>query len=150
MFQQTLAYFLATNIDRYNHWRRQDQLDVRENLALETLDQLVVNFLPHGSGVDCGTTINIDKSTANRIVLEFAFHHMNEHGYYDGWTEHTCIITPDIRFGIEVRITGKDRNQIKDYLHDLFHYAVNQQITYSFQDGKYIYTDSNNISLTIG
>jgi hypothetical protein len=45
---------------------------------------------------------------------------MNEGGYYDGWTEHQVIITPSLQHGFDVRVTGQDRNEIKDYLAELF------------------------------
>jgi len=53
---------------------------------------------------------------------------MNENGYYDGWTSHTVTVTPGWN-GPELRITGRDRNQIKDYLYDTFHYALCEQLS---------------------
>jgi len=75
--------------------------------------------LPNGSGIDSGCKVDIENSGKNKVVIEFSFHHMNENGYYDGWTEHKAIFKPSLT-GIELKITGKDRNMIKDYLHDLF------------------------------
>lgn len=76
--------------------------------------------LPSGSGIDAGTKFDWDKSTPERLIFTFGFHHLNENGYYDGWTEHKAIVTPSLYFGINVNITGRDRNGIKDYLSDLF------------------------------
>ena len=94
----------------------------------DKLHALVKEHLPSGSGVDCGTKLDLDKSTPNKLVFTFGFHHMNEGGYYDGWTEHTCVITPDLQFEISLRITGRDRNQIKDYLYDLYQYALTREL----------------------
>jgi hypothetical protein len=83
-------------------------------------DQIVsiaLNQLPSGSGIDAGTTVDIDASDATKLVLLVAYHHMSEHGFYDGWTEHRVIVTPDWR-GLTLRISGPNRNEIKDYLHD--------------------------------
>lgn len=77
--------------------------------------------LPSGSGIDAGIKFDWNKSTPEKIVFNFGFHHMNENGYYNGWTDHSLIITASLYFGINIRITGKDRNMIKDYLTDLFH-----------------------------
>jgi hypothetical protein len=81
--------------------------------------------LPSGSGIDKGTKFNFEKSKPNRLVLNVDFHHM-ENGHYDGWTEHEIIITPDLAYNFDLRITGRDRNQIKDYLGDTYHYSLSR------------------------
>ena len=55
----------------------------------------------------------------NKIVISFGFHHMDENGMYDGWTNHDLIIRPDFD-GFKIKITGRDRNCVKDYLYELF------------------------------
>ena len=50
---------------------------------------------------------------------------MTEHGYYDGWTEHDVIVTPSLRSpGFSLRITGRNRRDIKEYIADAFHDAL--------------------------
>lgn len=83
--------------------------------------------LPSGSGIDSGTTIDLDESRGEKIVLRTSFHHMDEQGGYDGWTEHAVTITPSLRFGIEIKISGRDRNDIKSYLADVFQEALNEE-----------------------
>jgi len=70
------------------------------------------------------TRIDLDASTTNRIVLLTEYHHMNDGGYYDGWTTHRVIVQPDLLSGFNVTITGRDRNDIKDYLADVFRTAL--------------------------
>jgi hypothetical protein len=53
---------------------------------------------------------------------------MNDNGMYDGWTTHQVIVTPSLAFGFTLKITGRDRNQIKDYLSETYHYALEQHI----------------------
>lgn len=93
----------------------------------ERLDDLILNRLPRGSGFDAGTEIDMDKTTAQRIVFTTSFHHMNGNGYYDGWTEHTVIVTPAFN-GFDVRVTGKDRNDIKAYITEMFHNCLGVEI----------------------
>ena len=88
-------------------------------------DAFVKEHLPRGSGVDCGTTIVWSKTDRSKITFEVSFHHMDEHGGYDGWTEHLVIVTPEFD-GINIRVTGRDRNGIKEYLADLYHDALTQ------------------------
>ena len=92
----------------------------------ETLDKLS-ECLPHGSGIDGRCHIDTTRSQSDRVVIVTEFHHMNDGGFYDGWTEHTLVITPAFR-GIDIRITGRDRNRIKDYLHEVFYFALMSEI----------------------
>ena len=82
-----------------------------------------------GAATDSGTTIDLESSSPDRIVLRTSFHHMDENGYYDGWSNHTIIVTPSLAFGFNLRITGRDRNQIKDYLADLFYSDLSSEIS---------------------
>jgi len=94
----------------------------------ENLDTIVRNFLPSGSGWDNGTTLDRERSTPEKLVFVGAFHHMNEHGYYNGWTEHTIDVTASLAFGLNLRVTGRNRNDIKDYLAEMFQYAITREI----------------------
>ena len=90
---------------------------------MEKHEQTILDIVrngPSGSGIDCGTSISLDESTSEKIILFCEYHHMNDGGYYDGWTEHKIIITPSLQFGISVKITGRNRNDIKDYLHEVY------------------------------
>lgn len=87
-----------------------------------------VDMLPSGSGVDSGPNIDLDRSNGERLIFTFAFHHMHESGMYDGWTEHELWVTPSLQFGFSLRITGRDRNGIKEYLHDVFHHAIGAMV----------------------
>lgn len=91
-----------------------------------TIEALVKEAMPSGSGIDCGTKLLLDESTSERLVFAFSFHHMNEGGYYDGWTEHKAIVTPSLQFTYNLKITGRDRNGIKEYLHETFAFALDR------------------------
>lgn len=93
-----------------------------ESITKDRLDDLI-NMMPRGSGIDDYPKLDFEKSTPNKLVFEFGYHHMSEHGYYDGWTEHVLTVTPSFD-GFDLKISGKDRNQIKDYLYDCFHCAL--------------------------
>ena len=83
--------------------------------------------LPHGSGIDAKCDIDIVQSKEDRIVFYFEYHHMDENGYYSGWTEHNLILTPT--FGsFRMRLTGRDKNGSKDYLYQLWYevFCVNE------------------------
>lgn len=86
----------------------------------EYMARITKQHAPSGSGFDCGTTFCYSDSTADKLVFSTSFHHMDEHGAYDGWTEHSVIVTPSFS-GIHVRVTGRDRNEIKDYIANAFY-----------------------------
>jgi hypothetical protein len=93
----------------------------------ERLIMLARDHLPSGSGFDRGTMIDLDRSDANKLVFVTFFHHMTEHGYYDRWTEHTVTVRPSLAFGFHLSISGRDRNQIKDYIADSFQHALDAE-----------------------
>ncbi len=87
--------------------------------SFELAERITKQFLPSGSGVDRGTTFDIDASGGEKLVFTIGFHHMNDGGYYDGWTEHVVTVLPNLAHEYSVKISGRDRNQIKDYLRDI-------------------------------
>lgn len=76
---------------------------------------------PSGSGFDSGTKLDADKSKPDKLVFTTSFHHMDESGGYDGWTDHEVIVRPSLMSGFDLRITGRDRNGIKEYIAEIFH-----------------------------
>lgn len=96
----------------------------------EAIEKNVKNFLPHGSGIDSDIVFDFYKSNAEKLVFHFSFHHMNENGFYDGWTDHTLTVKPSLQFDIDLSISGRNRNDIKEYLHQTFSAALVDLIDY--------------------
>ena len=93
------------------------------------LEYLAKQYLPSGSGFDCGTKLDIDACLRDpsKIVLQTSFHHMDDNGMYDGWTEHTIIVKPSLARGFTLSISGRNRNAIKDYIHETFSFALDSE-----------------------
>ena len=104
----------------------------------DTIKQLVDSFMPSGSGWDCGTKIDLDASHGEKLVFYGSFHHMNDVGYYDGWTEHTVVVTPSFS-GLNLRISGRNRNEIKDHLYEKFDCALTASVIWDKETERYIY-----------
>lgn len=81
---------------------------------------------PSGSGFDSGTKLVEEECSSKALVFTTSFHHMDEHGSYDGWTEHKVFARPDFIFGILVTVSGPNKNDIKAYITDRFHYWLNE------------------------
>jgi hypothetical protein len=84
----------------------------------EVLEEELKN-LPSGSGLNDGINFLEKESTRTKLIFSFLYQHLNENGYYDGWTQHKLTVTPTFG-GYDMKITGRDRNGVKDYLYDLF------------------------------
>lgn len=92
------------------------------------IQTLVREHMPSGSGTDSGTRLDLEKSKENRLHFCTAFHHMSDSGMYDGWTHHDVIVTPHLAYGIDVKITGPNRNDIKNLIHEVFWHDLTQEV----------------------
>lgn len=108
--------------DNREHW------DAMEDMHSDRIEKLCKDYLPSGSGFDSGSVLLIDDSRPDRLVIRADFHHMDENGFYCGWSEHTVIVRASLAFGFELRITGPNRRGIKDYISDVFYSALNTVI----------------------
>ena len=102
------------NQDRFDRWT--------EKLAGYEL------LLPSGSGFDSGSNLDFDRSTGEKIIITTSFHHMDDVGSYDGWTEHIITVKPSLYFGFTLSISGRNRNGIKEYIAEMFNELLNQEV----------------------
>lgn len=91
----------------------QDQHDNHINSMLKNL--------PSGAGIDKGIKFDWANSKPECLIFNLSFHHMNNDGYYDGWTTHTIKLRPSFLEGFSMTISGRNRNEVKTYLVDIFH-----------------------------
>jgi len=104
---------------------------LRPEVLRDELEAFIKEYAPSGSGFDSGTMLDLDdpRNHEHRIVLNMDYHHMNEHGYYDGWTHHKVVVTPSFSYpGFDMRITGRNKRDIKDYIEDTAHYFLTQDM----------------------
>lgn len=117
MRNMTLASDIVNTLVARKNCEKSGNVEWREKWA-DRLDSLV-SELPSGGGFDAGTTLDEDKSGPTRLVFQTSFHHMNDGGMYDGWTEHTVTVVPTFT-GLDVKVSGANRNDIKDYIAEVF------------------------------
>lgn len=70
------------------------------------IEEIIKEYLPHGSGFDGITKINYDRSSGERLHLTSEFHAMDDNGSYDEWIYFRIIITPSLQFGFNMNIIG--------------------------------------------
>lgn len=83
--------------------------------------------LPSGSGFDGDSSLVWHESTPDRLVFTTSFHHMTE-GTYDGWTQHAVVLRPSLVHGIEIQVTGRNRDDIFDHVAEVFESALREEV----------------------
>jgi hypothetical protein len=99
------------------------------------LTRLEQEALPQGFGINSGCKIDREKSNESKVYIDTGYHHMNEGGFYDGWTYHVVTISPAFD-GIVIRISGRNRNDIKEYLEETFHRCLMRECVVDVVDQK--------------
>lgn len=125
--KRTVANRIASLLVAIRNCERSGNLEWRTKHA-RTLVDLIKDHMPFGSGIDNGTQITFERSGDTRLTFSCGFHHMNEDGYYDGWTQHVVTARPCFTYGMQIKISGPDRNGIKDYLAEVFQQALTKEI----------------------
>lgn len=97
----------------------------------ETLDALDA-LLPSGSGCDNGSKVDRSRPLSKGLLIETAFHHLSTHGFYTGWTDHKITFHPTLYGGPTIKVSGRDRNEIKDYLGDVFYHTLTSNLPPGF------------------
>lgn len=118
--KRTLAQAFSDTFQAYQNCVRTENREWKDR-HYDRLGQLE-KMMPSGSGIDRGVKLDFERSAPQKLVFSTHYHHMKE-GFYDGWTDHVVTVTP-VFGGIELRISGRDRNQIKEYLHDTLYHAL--------------------------
>lgn len=118
----TLASSIAQLIQARNNCRS-DEWKAKHSHAL---DFVMGSLMPSGSGIDSGTKLDPD-STPDKLVFIVDFHVMDENGYYDGWLEFKVTVRASLAQGFEMKISGRDRNGIKEMLQEVYHHALSQE-----------------------
>ena len=90
---------------------------------------LARTYLPSGGGFDNASSIYLDDCYPDRLVLATSYHHMDDGGCYAGWTDHQLVVTPSLQSGFNLKIGGRNRNDIKDYIAECFANALNTEIS---------------------
>lgn len=75
---------------------------------------------PSGSGFDRGTSFDFERSKPDHLVFETHFHHMDDNGSYTCWTRHPVTVRPSFIWGVEIIVNGRNHNNIKDYIAEVF------------------------------
>lgn len=130
MGKQTPRYQkLFRLLDQHYHCIDKDNTRWRD-LTKQSIDA-IMQTAPSGSGFDNGTHLiprGALEDYPTKLKFQTSFHHMHESGMYDGWTEHIVIVKADMHFGFRLIIGGRNRNEIKDYIHEVFECWLSEKV----------------------
>jgi hypothetical protein len=127
MGTEKLYVALSRTILAYRNCFKRGNLDW-ERKHMDRVLALIKEHMPSGSGFDNGTSLDVDASTEEKLVFSTGYHHMNENGFYDGWTEHKVTVRASLAFGFRLTVSGRNRNDIKDYIGEAFHFALSTDV----------------------
>ena len=100
----------------------------------QVIEWVEKQLLPTGSGFDCGTRIEEDSCDLKKVVLSTSFHHMNDHGLYNGWSGHKVIVTPTFN-DFDLKVTGRNLNNIKEDIGEIFANCLSDPAMKQTDDG---------------
>ncbi len=135
MFNKTLASAIASHSTALENAKASNNsiwVDKHE----DCISQLVRDFLPSGSGFDAG--VELESANDSKLTFKTSFHHLNENGFYDGWTEHKVSVSATFS-GLDIKVSGRNRNEIKDYIAETFEIALTRIVTFDANNGRYIF-----------
>lgn len=118
---------IAQEVERLHRLQEMPDSDnKRINMAQakRIIAHLENNHLPGGSGFDRGCTVTSYDARAERLVIAAPFHHMDEHGSYDGWEDYVVTVRPSFGSdGIRIDVKGGRKDQ-REYIGDAVGYAL--------------------------
>lgn len=95
----------------------------------------IMKGAPSGSGIDSGTSFIPGECNKKQLVFFTSYQHVDENGYYDARTYHRVIVTHNL-LGLNIRVTGRNKNNIRDYLSNVYRDWLMRDVDWS--TGKYI------------
>lgn len=129
--QQPIYQQISAKFQAYQNCIKNNN-DIWRNKHVDNINGLIENYLPHGSGIDSDIELDFDNSKHNKLIFTFEYHHMDQNGFYCEWESYKLIVTPSLSNKIELKIIGKNKNFVKDYLYEIFDNALRKEIDYPY------------------
>lgn len=121
----------------------------KQELKYEYALEALMKHMPSGSGIDSGTKLLIAESNQEKLVFSVEYHHMNQNGFYCGWSSRLLTITPTLLSefkldfsdedysGVDCQNYDEETNEeyddeesfhVEDYLADTYRFALQQHV----------------------
>jgi hypothetical protein len=129
--ERKIYQIIAASFDAMLRCQKRTGCSEWESEHSDRIEWLAKNCLPSGSGFDCGTKFDFRASKENKLVFTTEFHHMNSCGYYTGWTSHNVTIVPSLSGEFNLKVSGRDRDDIKNYIAEAFDFILRTELNES-------------------
>lgn len=99
----------------------------------DNLRDIERNLLPSGSGIDNGCKLEMPDEYDGTFTMTFGYHHMDENGFYCGWTQHAIAVRPSLVSDFDLDMESDledfdDRDDLEDYLAQVFDYTLSRPV----------------------
>lgn len=129
-----LSELIANTVQAWHSTKGRERYTVAHDGHGLTLEQIELDLLPSGSGIDSGTSLDLDKSTGEKLVFLSSFHTMNENGFYTGWADFTVIVEPSLIHGLLLKVKGRNGCRLdadlRDCLYQEFECVLTSRVYY--------------------
>ncbi len=135
MLAKAFAVLLQRRQTITNRWdeTRQNKGDVLLAITGE-IDRLIGLHMPHGAPIT-DVTLNYyachkpgDPSDwPQKLVFQLTYLHLDPNGHREGLTEYQVSVWPAWS-GVDIRIGGTNRRGAKEYLHEVLHAALTNEV----------------------
>jgi len=97
------------------------------------LEKLQEKYFPHGSGFDRDPVLNMLTSNPEKLIIDFAYHCMDDNGYYDRWITAEVQVCPSLVHEFNFKINwrgynGKYKYILKDYFEETWANVLDSEI----------------------
>lgn len=130
MNENTVVRFIASTLKAIENCKKSGNFIWLEKHR-RAIRCVVEERLPNGGGFD--TRIELPACQDNKLVFDVSYHHLDAHGSYNGRTYHQVIATADFVYGMLIRVTGQNYNDIKDYIGDTFYDALMAEMSQEYR-----------------
>jgi hypothetical protein len=113
---------MASLLAEYNKYIGENE---QKRMLRRAIEEFVAEYMPKGGGWKDGTSIDLTESNDSEIVLRGTYYHVISYGNYGAPTEHKILIDASLSRGFKVKVTGRDKNDVKDELYERFVGALN-------------------------
>lgn len=112
---------LAKLTDYFIYWKDANQcLDKKWVVPSKARLSELLEPLPRSNGLDAGVVFDWNRSKPNKFIFSFNYYYRDKRGDRSGWTRHQLIITAGYFNKFYMRITGRNKNKMKESLLTLF------------------------------
>lgn len=138
MTTRPLYQQFATSFTAYQNCIKDENNDSPwEHIWECVINDMTRYHMPRGSGFDGGVDLSLRESKEDKLVFYTSYHHMDEHGSYDGWSDWRVTVTPSLQFGYKIRAVVINGRRVKSWDRDYIVECLDLSLSEMVDMGEY-------------